>query len=382
MGLQHSSEHSGASADSGNRRRRHQSLPVFERFVHSHCHGSRDIVIETGSDAGNPHFLLIPALTRVKRKQKGIRALVIASTTDRVGAAGNGQSRLEPHFGDGVRVAVLDSGDATRKEADVLNGRPGIVVATGSRIIDHLRRENIDLSSVHTVVVDEPERDVAGAFNLDLQFILSKITGRPFIVAFSPHLHEELDTVLSLLRRPRVIEQEFWQSSRLPRSRTRKEPQMSPQEKKKSLPAEEQIQDRIAEILRLIHDEADPDELNYLRKMVRKHVPLFSRGYFAAYLLRHSTAKGAGKTGTPKDGEFASIFIGVGKNRRVFPRDLIQLFGTVDSVSAEDIGEIKILDNYSFAEITSGKADQVIAKLDGTEYRGRKLNVNFARRRD
>ncbi len=382
MGLKHSDENSGRSADSGNRRKRHSTLWPLERFVHAHSHRSRDIVIETGSDTGHPHFLLIPALTRVRRKQKGIRALVIAASNDRVRAVGDGQSRFEGHFGDGIRVAVLDSGDATRKEAEVLSNNPGVVIATGSRIIDHLRRENISLSEVHTVVVDEPERDDASSFNLDLQFILSKITNHPHIATFTPHLHEEMDTVLSLLRRPRVIEQETWQQSGHSRSHTRKEPHMSRKDSNTKLPAEAQIQDRIAEILRLIHEEADPDELNFLRKMVRKHVPFFSRGYFAAYLLRGSTAKGERKTTTKKEGDFSSVFIGVGKNRRVFPRDLIQLFGSVDSVTAEDIGEIKILDNYSFAEITSSKADEVIAKLDGTEYRGRKLNVNFAKRRD
>lgn len=381
VGLKQSNEHSSRSEDSGNRRKMHQSLSLLERYVHSHSHRSRDIVIETGSDAGKPDYLLIPALTRVRRKQKGIRALVIASSIDRVKAVGDARARFEAMSGDSVRVEALDSGDATRKEADVLGGSPGIVIATGSRIIDHLRRENIDLSAVHSVIVDEPERDNAGAFNLDLQFILSKIAHRPYIATFTPHLHEELDTVLSLLRRPRVVEQEAWQRPRPVRSRTRKEPRMSTQDKK-NLPSEEQIQERIEEILRLIHEEADPEELNFLRKMVRKHVPFFSRGYFAAYLLRNSSAKGPRKASTQKDGDFKSVFIGVGKNRRVFPRDLIQLFGTVDSVSAEDIGEIKILDNYSFAEVTSSKADQVIAKLDGTEYRGRKLSVNYARRRD
>ncbi len=151
------------------------------------------------------------------------------------------------------------------------------------------------------------------------------------------------------------------------------------QRTKNDFPSEEKIAGQIEEIIRQIHEEENPDELNYYRKLVRKHVPFFTRGYFAAYLLKNgSTPRKTKKNST----QFTSMFVGVGKNRRVFPRDLIQLFSTVDGVSAEDVGEIKILDNYSFAEITTEKASDLIRELNGTEYRGRKLTVNFAKRKD
>lgn len=141
----------------------------------------------------------------------------------------------------------------------------------------------------------------------------------------------------------------------------------------------DKVKEQIEEIIRQIHDEENPDELNYYRKMVRKHVPFLMRGYFAAFLLKNGSVPRKQKKDS---GQYTSMFVGVGKNRRVFPRDLIQLFSTVESISAEDIGEIKILDNYSFAEITTEKAPDLIRELNGTEYRGRKLTVNFARRKD
>ena len=60
-----------------------------------------------------------------------------------------------------------------------------------------------------------------------------------------------------------------------------------------------------------------------------------------------------------------TLFISVGKNRRVYPRDLIQLFVGTGKISREDIGEIKVLDSYSFITIKEASAATAIDNLDG-----------------
>ena len=71
----------------------------------------------------------------------------------------------------------------------------------------------------------------------------------------------------------------------------------------------------------------------------------------------------------------------IGRNRRVHSRDLVTLFTSADGVTESDIGQVKVLDNYSFVEVEPGKAQQAIDALNGTDFRGRKLTVNFARKR-
>ena len=72
----------------------------------------------------------------------------------------------------------------------------------------------------------------------------------------------------------------------------------------------------------------------------------------------------------------------MGKNRRLFPRDLIQLF--MDRLKAErsQIHDIKILDNYSFIEVDVSLGERAIKELSGIELKGRKLAVNYARKRE
>ena len=78
----------------------------------------------------------------------------------------------------------------------------------------------------------------------------------------------------------------------------------------------------------------------------------------------------------------STIFIGIGRNRRVYPRDLVGLLASAGGIERERIGTIKVLANYSFVQLFSEDAEKVIAALNGYEYRGRKLSVSYSKQSD
>jgi hypothetical protein len=80
--------------------------------------------------------------------------------------------------------------------------------------------------------------------------------------------------------------------------------------------------------------------------------------------------------------EAVSIFVSIGKNRRVFPRDLVGLLIAVGGLERDRIGDIKVLANYSFVQLYANDAQTAIDKLNGYDYRGRKLAVSFSRQRE
>jgi hypothetical protein len=71
----------------------------------------------------------------------------------------------------------------------------------------------------------------------------------------------------------------------------------------------------------------------------------------------------------------------IGRNRRVFPREILGLITTKTDVKREDVGAIRILDNYSFVQVRDTVADGIIEALNGKLFRGRPLTVNYARSR-
>jgi hypothetical protein len=163
----------------------------------------------------------------------------------------------------------------------------------------------------------------------------------------------------------------------------------------------ERITRTIETILEKIHTEADPHLLNEYRSLIRKNVSFFSRSYMAAYLLMRLEgglpAQSAGRRRRtekpPKEEsrigparylpeeESVRLFISIGRNRKVYPREIIGLISTNTGADRDDIGNIRILDNYSFVQVKTGAADGIIEALNGQQFRGRMLTVNYARNR-
>jgi hypothetical protein len=171
----------------------------------------------------------------------------------------------------------------------------------------------------------------------------------------------------------------------------------------------EKTKRNIALIVEQIKNEADPVLLNEYRSLFKKEVSLFHRSYTAAYLLmlydqgrlrgqggnfRNRSAAGRGErpgraAEEPRaerqyplaDEESRRLFISIGRNRRVFPREILGLISSATAVAREDIGAIRILDNYSFVQVRNTVADAIIEALNGKSFRGRILSVNYAHSR-
>ena len=170
----------------------------------------------------------------------------------------------------------------------------------------------------------------------------------------------------------------------------------------------EKTRKKINLMLEKIKTEADPQLLNEYRALFKKEVSFFRRSWAAAYLLMLSD-QGQGNAGRfdrnrdrrPRDEsprneaprsepprqplpeeESRRLFISIGRNRRVFPREILGLINAKIEISRDDIGAIRILDNYSFVQVRTSVADEIIEALNGKPFRGRTLTVNYARARN
>jgi ATP-dependent RNA helicase DeaD len=146
---------------------------------------------------------------------------------------------------------------------------------------------------------------------------------------------------------------------------------------KEDFPREEEVLSGvIADLLEKIKGEEDPEELNRYRRLIKKSVPLSMRSYFAAYLLKtRADRKVPGKE------NFTKLFVSIGRNRHVYPRDFVSLFTSELKISRAQLGEIKVLDNYSFVDIHSSYAEKAIQRLSGKEVKGKQISINFARKK-
>jgi len=183
---------------------------------------------------------------------------------------------------------------------------------------------------------------------------------------------------------------------------------------------EENLRKKIRCLLEEIHNKADPVTLNRCRSVFRQEVSFFNRSYMAAYLLllsegtdenstlvpEKSGSRGRKERGflrarqnksTPAEAspdefkiesprvlneeESVQLFVSIGRNRKVFPREILALIIARARLARDDIGMIRVLDNYSFVQVRNTVSDTVIEALNGNKFRGRTLTVNYARSR-
>lgn len=393
--------YSKSHSPSSLKRRLRRDLTPLQKALYRSVTRNRDVVVETAGQQNRYANLLFPALLGTRKKQQGIRAMIVTSDPEDVrkiaeyfdhvirSGGPEGGSRAAH-----IRVVQLGSVDSARKEAAKISNDPEVIISTPERMIDHIRREHLDLSHIKVSVIDEPAADKAPGFNADVEYIYTKLPPRVQTCVFVETLHEQTPVVTDLLKRPTIMNRSSWsdhpEGSQNKREKERpavKKRKQSRKQAKEDRLDDEGIKKALKNIVYEIHHNEDPSELNWLRKQVRKNVSVFNRAYVAAYLLRDymtGTDRGGdnGARGKKETDNFTSIFVGVGKNRHVYPKDLIELFTEVEGIEKGEIGQIKILDNYSFVEISGEKAKDAIGRLNGKDYRGRKLNVNYARKKE
>ena len=186
---------------------------------------------------------------------------------------------------------------------------------------------------------------------------------------------------------------------------------------------EEQVAAFLADAVRRVESSSDSDieALKTFKKLFKKNVPFSRRGYVAALLIKNASGFRSNRFNRDnnKKDRFANnkhedrfnrnertterkteehtekaprvtiapeaagtIFIGVGRSRGVFPRDLVGLLVSVAGFDRSRIGEIRVLSNYSFIQLFAEDCDKAISALDGYEYRGRKLSVSYSRKKE
>ena len=199
---------------------------------------------------------------------------------------------------------------------------------------------------------------------------------------------------------------------------------------------EAQLEDFLSNATERVRTSENVDLLSDLNKLFKKNVPLTVRKYVIAYLLKEalkhyhpfnnnrrdrfdrndrfdrgdrnshqrpeknfrqerterapeaaeeSTASEEERPRHPRveipEDQATSIFISIGKNRRVYPRDLVGILIAIAGINRERIGDIKVLANYSFVQLYTEDAQTAIDKLNGYDYRGRKLAVSYSRQK-
>ena len=86
----------------------------------------------------------------------------------------------------------------------------------------------------------------------------------------------------------------------------------------------------------------------------------------------------AGRThGAVRTG-YTRLFVTMGKKDRIHPRDIVDLIAENSALSAGKVGDIALYDKFSFVEVPSEFAEEIVSALGRTNINGRPVSFNVA----
>jgi ATP-dependent RNA helicase RhlE len=183
----------------------------------------RDIVGCAPTGTGKTLAFLLPALQHLLEspsKTKKPRILVLEPTRELAIQVDKEAQKLTASTS--LRSVAVYGGAGMRQQTEKLHKGVDIVAATPGRLMDHMRRRNVDLSAVEILVLDEADRMLDMGFVPDIIWIIERLprerqtmlfsaTMPPAIAALALRFQHNPETItLNQDRPPEAIEQAIY----------------------------------------------------------------------------------------------------------------------------------------------------------------------------
>ena len=337
----------------------------FQLQVFPAIFSGKDTIAETEQARGRTLSYLLPLLIEQFSPKNSPSVIILTDSQVSVKRIEKNYTFLANANKLKISLAPLGQDGNAGNDLYLFRKKPGIIVGTSSRIIDHIRRNNINFKNIDKLIIDIQEKHPGTGFEQDVFFITSKLNHKTQIQIFIDNINN-LHGIKKLLNHPQIL---------LYTDREKFDTIAKGESSVDTEKLEEKIQSIIQEI------KTNPDNLTEYRKIFKKNVPIFLRSYFAAKLLLDSEGSFTGKARKAASGNMKTLFVSIGRRRRVHPRDLMKFFQKSLDIKSTEIGSIKVLDNYSFIDLDEKLCTVAIEKMDGMEFRGRKISVNFAKKK-
>lgn len=170
------------------------------------------MILLSPTGSGKTVAFTIAMLKAIKEPCGRVQALVIAPSRELVTQI----AEVVRVIATGFKVTALYGGHAMSDEVNSLSVTPDIVIATPGRLLDHIERRQIDIRSVHTLVLDEYDKSLELGFLGEMEKIVKKVSSPSVVILTSATPISDIPDFLPV-RGAKVYD--FSEKSESPRSR-------------------------------------------------------------------------------------------------------------------------------------------------------------------
>ena len=143
----------------------------------------KDIIGQAQTGTGKTAAFGIPLMEKIDLQDENVQGIVIAPTREL--AIQVSEELFKLGYGKRARVLAVYGGQDIDRQIRALKKKPHIIVGTPGRLLDHIKRKNIRLGNVQTVVLDEADEMLNMGFIEDIESILSTVPDERQTLLFS-----------------------------------------------------------------------------------------------------------------------------------------------------------------------------------------------------
>ena len=142
-----------------------------------------DVIGRSQTGTGKTLAYLLPLIHRIRPDDDGVQALIMTPTRE---LARQVFDVLRP-FAEALELDAVDviGGRTIENQLRKLKRSPHFIIGTPGRLLDHIRRRAVDLTTVRTVVLDEADQMLAAGFREDIEAIIDETPKKRQVLLFS-----------------------------------------------------------------------------------------------------------------------------------------------------------------------------------------------------
>ena len=167
--------------------------PIQEKTIPTVLLG-KDVIAQAQTGTGKTLAFVLPILEKIDASNAEIQALILTPTRELAQQISKEIKKMIENL-EGVNVLAVYGGQDVAHQLKKLKGAQHIVVATPGRLLDHIRRQTIDLSTVQMLVLDEADQMLHMGFLPEVDDIIYETLSTRQTMLFSATMPSEIKTL-------------------------------------------------------------------------------------------------------------------------------------------------------------------------------------------
>ncbi|RAJ95336.1 ATP-dependent RNA helicase DbpA [Aliidiomarina maris] len=166
----------------------------------------RDVIAQAQTGSGKTAAFALTVLHNLNVAQYAVQALVLCPTRELAEQVAEEIRRLARSQAN-VKVLTLCGGVPTRDQSLSLQHGAHVIVGTPGRVLDHVSQQRLDLTQLHTLVLDEADRMLDMGFQAELDAIIEAAPVKRQTLLFSATFPPQIASLAQhLMQAPAHIE--------------------------------------------------------------------------------------------------------------------------------------------------------------------------------